>query len=95
MSWYGGSFEHLSLSGEFHHNRVRIRSSQVGAVNPDLGPLWSVERRASFALELLAELPLEEYITHEFAPEEAPAAYELLDGLGEHALQCVFRFGEP
>ena len=27
MSWYGGSFESLSLAGEFHHNRVRIRSS--------------------------------------------------------------------
>ena len=44
MSWYGGSFETLSLSGEFHHNRTRIISSQVGAINPYLGPLWSVGR---------------------------------------------------
>src|SRR5690606_34945999 len=49
MSWYGGTFESLSLSGEFHHNRTRIISSQVGATNPYLGPLWSVARRAKIA----------------------------------------------
>ena len=40
MSWYAGTFESLNLAGEFHHNRPRIISSQVAAVNPDLGPLW-------------------------------------------------------
>jgi 2-desacetyl-2-hydroxyethyl bacteriochlorophyllide A dehydrogenase len=94
MSWYGGTFESLSLAGEFHHNRVRIRSSQVGSVNPDLGPLWSTERRSALAGDLLAEFPLERYITHEFHPSGAGEAYELLDRLGPDALQCVFRFVE-
>jgi 2-desacetyl-2-hydroxyethyl bacteriochlorophyllide A dehydrogenase len=93
MSWYGGSFDGVRLSGEFHHNRVRIHSAQVGAVNPDLGPLWSVERRMALATELLEELPLERYITHEFRPDDAPQAYAMLDGLSEPALQCVFDFG--
>jgi len=92
LSWYGGTFEGLRLSGEFHHNRVRIRSSQVGAVNPELGPRWSVERRTQLALGLLAELPLEEYITHEFAPSDASRAYGLIDSLSDDVIQCVFTF---
>ena len=94
MSWYGGSFETLSLSGEFHHNRVRIRSSQVGAVNPDLGPLWSSERRMEIALGLLSELPLAEYVTHEFAPSQAPQAYAMIDGRDPDVLQCIFRYAD-
>ena len=39
MSWYAGTFESLSLSGEFHHNRPRIISSQVAGISPELGPL--------------------------------------------------------
>lgn len=93
MSWYGGSLEGVGLAAEFHHNRVKIRSSQVGAVSPDLGPLWSVERRMDLAVSLLAELPLEDYVSHELAPHEAPRAYEMLDRMTEPVLQCVFRFG--
>lgn len=93
MSWYGGTLDGVGLGGEFHHNRVDIRSSQVGAVNPQLGPLWSTARRMALARELLVELPLERYITHELEPQDAARAYAMLDGLDEPALQCVFRFG--
>jgi threonine dehydrogenase-like Zn-dependent dehydrogenase len=93
MSWYGGGLEGLNLAGEFHHNRVRIQSAQVGAVNPDLGPLWSTDRRMALATELLTELPLERYITHEYRPEQAAEAYAMLDNLTEPALQCIFDFG--
>jgi 2-desacetyl-2-hydroxyethyl bacteriochlorophyllide A dehydrogenase len=92
MSWYGGTLDGVGLGGEFHHNRVTIRSSQVGAVNRDL-PLWSVDRRMAICLELLTELPLERYITHELEPQDAGEAYRMLDSLDQPALQCVFRFG--
>ena len=93
MSWYGGTFETLSLTGEFHHNRVRISSSQVGAVNPDLGPLWSSgaahgDRIGGF----LHQLPLAEYITHEFEPSQAAEAYAMIDERRPDVLQCVFRY---
>jgi 2-desacetyl-2-hydroxyethyl bacteriochlorophyllide A dehydrogenase len=93
MSWYGGTFESLSLSGEFHHNRVRIHSSQVDAVNPDLGPLWSTARRMDVALALLVDLPLEDYITHEFTPAQADEAYEMIDHAAGMPIQCIFRHG--
>ena len=94
MSWYGGTFESLSLAGEFHHNRVRIISSQVDAVDPGLGPLWSTERRMAVATELLAAMPLEEYITHQFMPESAALAYEFIDHLDEPVVQCIFAYGK-
>ena len=90
LSWYGGAIDALELGAEFHHNRVRIHSSQVGNVSPDLGRLWSVERRNALSLALLAELPLERYITHEFAPEAAPDAYGRLDRREPDVVQCVF-----
>ena len=44
------------------------------------------------ALGLLAELPLEMYITHEFRPEDASDAYTTLDNLANEVVQCVFAF---
>ncbi len=93
MSWYGGTLDGVGFGGEFHHNRVNIRSSQVGAVDPALGPLWSNDRRMALACGLLTELPLERYITHELHPQDAALAYGLIDSRDESVLQCVFRFG--
>jgi 2-desacetyl-2-hydroxyethyl bacteriochlorophyllide A dehydrogenase len=95
LSWYGATIETLELGAEFHHNRVRIRSSQVDHVSPELGRLWSEGRRNALALELLAELPLERYITHEFAPADASEAYARLDSRDPGLLQCVFTFPGP
>jgi 2-desacetyl-2-hydroxyethyl bacteriochlorophyllide A dehydrogenase len=93
MSWYGSTLDGVGFGGEFHHNRVNIRSSQVGAVDPALGPLWSNDRRMALACELLTELPLERYITHELQPHDAALAYGMIDSRDESVLQCVFRFG--
>lgn len=81
MSWYGGTFESLSLSGEFHHNRTRIISSQVGATNPFLGPLWSVPRRSAIAREYidLFAKDLGGFITHRIPLADAGRGYRLLD----------------
>lgn len=93
MSWYGGTFESLNLAGEFHHNRIRVVSSQVGAVNPDLGPLWSATRRAEQVKRYLEAFDLAPLITHRFALEEAPKAYALLDENPDEAMQVVLTYG--
>lgn len=94
MSWYGGTFETLDLSGEFHHNRPRIVSSQVGAVNPYLGPLWNVGRRAKQVKQYLQQLDLSDLTSHRLPLEDARAAYELLDQHPERALQVIFSYRE-
>lgn len=94
MSWYGGTFENLSLSGEFHHNRPRIISSQVGTVNPFLGPLWSVGRRSRIAREYLSILApdLKGFVTHRVPLAEAGSGYGLLDQGSPDVMQVLIDY---
>jgi 2-desacetyl-2-hydroxyethyl bacteriochlorophyllide A dehydrogenase len=94
MSWYGGTFESLSLSGEFHHNRPRIISSQVGNVNPFLGPLWSTQRRGEIAREFLSELApdLKGFISHRVPLAEAGRGYGLLDQGSPDVMQVLIDY---
>ena len=92
MSWYGGTFESLNLSGEFHHNRPRVISSMVAAVNPDLGPLWNTARRQEVVSRLLTELDLAPLFTHEFPIGQAAEAYALVDQAPEGLVQCVLTY---
>jgi threonine dehydrogenase-like Zn-dependent dehydrogenase len=91
ISWYGKPASDLVLSGEFHHNRVHIRSSQVGRINPLLVN-WSLERRGRTALDLLWRLKVEEMITARFRPEQAAEAYRAVDQGEDPPLQAVFTY---
>jgi len=93
LSWYGGSFEHLRLSDEFHHNRIQVISSQVGSINPRLGPLWSASRRQELVEQLLRELDLDPLFTHFFAVERAADAYQAVDEMAPNLVQCVLEYG--
>jgi len=92
MSWYNGSFADLDLMGEFHHNRARIRSSQVAAVNPDLGPLWSVPRRLELASDLLGRLDLAPLVSHRVPFDQGPEMYRLLDQSPDQAMQVILDY---
>ena len=94
MSWYGGTFESLQLSGEFHHNRTRIISSQVGAVNPMLGPMWSVARRGEIVRELmdLYAGDLTGFVTHRIPLAQAGQGYRLLDQGAPDVLQVIIDY---
>lgn len=93
LSWYGGTFENLRLSDEFHHNRIQVISSQVGAVNPRLGPLWSKSRRQELVDRLLGELTLAPLFTHTFNVERAADAYRAVDEMAPNLVQCVLVYG--
>lgn len=96
MSWYGGTFESLQLSGEFHHNRTRIISSQVGAVNPALGPMWNVARRGEIVREMIDEYAddLSSFVTHRIPLSEAGRGYRLLDQSAPDVLQVLIEYGK-
>ena len=85
-SWYGTKPVALSLGERFHRGRVRLRSSQVGRMSPDLGPRWDRSRRMETVLDLLPRLRLKELISHRFPFGEAPDAYRLVD---EHPGEVV------
>jgi 2-desacetyl-2-hydroxyethyl bacteriochlorophyllide A dehydrogenase len=91
-SWYGTKPVTLALGGHFHRGRVRLRSSQVGRVDPALAPRWDRVRRMDTVLGLLGRLKLRELISHRIPFEEAPKAYTLLDERPEEALQVIFTY---
>ena len=91
-SWYGTREVRLALGGAFHRRRLRLVSSQVSTLDPSLSPRWSRERRTDLVRALLAELPLEDLISHRFPFSEAPSAYELLDARPEECLQVVLDY---
>ncbi|MBC8162890.1 MAG: zinc-binding alcohol dehydrogenase, partial [Roseiflexaceae bacterium] len=78
-SWYGSKPTTLQLGGRFHRGRLTLRSSQVGRLNPALGPRWDYQRRLETVAALLPRLQLRELLTHRFPIAEAAAAYQLVD----------------
>jgi 2-desacetyl-2-hydroxyethyl bacteriochlorophyllide A dehydrogenase len=92
LSWYGGTFESLNLSREFHHLRPRIVATQVGGLAPHLGPLWSMPRRQGLVSDLLATLDLVPLMTHEFDIEDAADAYACVHSRPDDLVQCLIRY---
>jgi 2-desacetyl-2-hydroxyethyl bacteriochlorophyllide A dehydrogenase len=91
-SWYGTKPITLALGGRFHRGRVRLRSSQVGRLNPELSPRWGKVRRMETVLVLLGRLDLGDLISHRIPFERAPEAYRLLDERPGEAVQVVFTY---
>ena len=95
-SWYGTKPVTLNLGGRFHRERIRVRSSQVGRVNPELAPRWDRTRRTKAVLGLLEDprLRLESLISHRFAFSEAPLAYRLADESPSETAQVILTYKE-
>jgi len=93
-SWYGTKPVTLALGGHFHRGRVRLRSSQVGRLNPDLAPRWDYARRTEAVMELLPQLRLAELVSHRFPFARAPEAYQLLDAHPGETMQVVLTYGD-
>jgi 2-desacetyl-2-hydroxyethyl bacteriochlorophyllide A dehydrogenase len=91
-SWYGAKSVGLQLGGHFHRGRVRIRSSQVGQLDPGLLPRWDRARRGQAVLSLLEHLPLDQLVTHRIPFEEAARAYRLVDEHPEDTIQVILTY---
>jgi 2-desacetyl-2-hydroxyethyl bacteriochlorophyllide A dehydrogenase len=88
-SWYGTKPVSLSLGDHFHRGRVRLRSSQVGRIAPELGSRWDLTRRTEAVLSLLPRLRLKELVSHFITFVEAPEAYRLVDESFDETVQVV------
>ena len=91
-SWYGNKAARINLGGAFHRNRLKIISSQVSTISPEHTLEWTKEKRLQKAMNLIAELNVEKYITHRFPLSQAEKAYQLLDKDAEKALQVIFTY---
>ena len=91
-SWYGAKPVTLGLGGHFHRGRIRIRSSQVGQVDPALHPRWDRARRSEVVLALLGDLPLDQLISHRIPFPDAGRAYRLVDEHPQETVQVILTY---
>jgi 2-desacetyl-2-hydroxyethyl bacteriochlorophyllide A dehydrogenase len=92
--FYQGPATALRLGEEFHHNRVRLVPSQIGAVPTVLRRRWTRQRLDATVMQLCARgrltpLPL---VSHVLPAARAAEAYELLDDPPADVLQVILDF---
>jgi 2-desacetyl-2-hydroxyethyl bacteriochlorophyllide A dehydrogenase len=91
-SWYGEKRVQLNLGGDFHRSRIRLISSQVSNLAPELTGRWNKARRFELAWKLLARFHPERWITHRFPLSQAQQAFTLIDQHPQDTIQVIFQF---
>jgi 2-desacetyl-2-hydroxyethyl bacteriochlorophyllide A dehydrogenase len=91
-SWYGEKRAEIDLGGSFHRSRIKLISSQVSSIAPELSGRWDKARRFAVAWEALKRIQPQKWITHRFPIAEADKAYRLLDERPQEALQVLFTY---
>ncbi|HVN16383.1 MAG TPA: zinc-binding alcohol dehydrogenase [Anaerolineales bacterium] len=91
-SWYGEKRAPIDFGGAFHRSRIKLISSQVSTIAPELSGRWDKTRRFEVAWEALKRIHPEKWITHRFPLQQAADAYRLLDEYPQDALQIVFQY---
>jgi 2-desacetyl-2-hydroxyethyl bacteriochlorophyllide A dehydrogenase len=92
-SWYGKKRADLSLGGRFHRSRIRLISSQVSSLGPELTGRWTKSRRLETAWSLIGRVDPVRYVTHRFPFDRAHEAYVALDQDPEHCVQVILTYG--
>ncbi len=90
--WYQGSCSNLSLSEEFHHNRIALRCSQTGSTNPEIRHMWDVTRKEKTCMSLLTQLKLENLITTRIPYDSIAEAYRTIDTDPAQVIQTVITY---
>ena len=93
-SWYGQKRAPIDLGGAFHRSRIKLISSQVSTIAPELSGRWDKGRRFEVALEALKRIQPDKWITHRFAIEDAAQAYQLLDQNPQETIQVIFNHSQ-
>jgi threonine dehydrogenase-like Zn-dependent dehydrogenase len=91
-SWYGRKRVSLDLGGRFHRSRIRLISSQVSNLAPELTGRWDKPRRFALAWQMLELIRPARFITQRVPIQEAPEAYRLLDESPEQTIQVVLEY---
>jgi 2-desacetyl-2-hydroxyethyl bacteriochlorophyllide A dehydrogenase len=91
-SWYGQKRAALDLGGVFHRSRIRLLSSQVSTIAPELSGRWDKARRLEQAWRALERIKPEKWITHRFDLQQAAQAYKILDKNPQDAIQILITY---
>lgn len=91
-SWYGEKRADLALGGAFHRSRIKLISSQVSTLTPELSGRWTKSRRLDVAWEMLSRVTPSRFITHRFPFSQAADAYRLIDQHPDQTIQVIFTY---
>jgi 2-desacetyl-2-hydroxyethyl bacteriochlorophyllide A dehydrogenase len=91
-SWYGEKQVEVNLGGTFHRSRIKLISSQVSTIAPELDGRWDKARRFDAAWKALERVRPEKWITHRFAIDDAAKAYRLLDEAPQETIQVLLTY---
>lgn len=91
-SWYGQKRAEVDLGGSFHRSRIRLISSQVSTISPELSGRWDKSRRFEVAWQALERIQPQKWITHRFSLNDAEKAYQLLDENPRETIQVIFEY---
>jgi threonine dehydrogenase-like Zn-dependent dehydrogenase len=94
--FYQGGASNLHLGEEFHHNRLSIIASIGGWGTPNRhAPQWDRRRVLDVATRLLYtdRVSVDRLLTRTFPFDDAPAAYEWLDGHPQDAVKVALDYG--
>jgi threonine dehydrogenase-like Zn-dependent dehydrogenase len=88
-SWYGEKPAEIHLGGSFHRSRIKLISSQVSSLSPELSGRWDKARRFDVAWKALERIQPGKWITHRFSIDDAAQAYRLLDESPQETIQVI------
>ena len=91
-SWYGSKPAALDLGSRFHRRRLRLISSQVSTLTPELAARWSHKRRFEVAWEMIRRIRPARFITRRIPLTQAPEAYKLIDKDPAADIQVVLEY---
>ena len=91
-SWYGEKKTEVSLGRAFHRSRIKLISSQVSTIAPELSGRWDKTRRFDVAWKALERIKPDKWITHQFPIERAADAYRLLDENPQETIQVLITY---
>ncbi|NPV77832.1 MAG: zinc-binding dehydrogenase [Anaerolineae bacterium] len=91
-SWYGKKTAELSLGGAFHRSRIKLISSQVSTISPELSGRWTKNRRFEVAWQQLAKVQPSRWITQVFPFEQAAEAYRKIAQEPQETIQVVLKY---
>ena len=91
-SWYGEKHAEIDLGSAFHRSRIRLISSQVSTLAPELSGRWDKARRFEVAWRALQKIEPKKWITHHFSIGQAQEAYRLLDEDPQQTIQILVTY---
>ena len=92
--FYQGGATDLRLGEEFHHNRVRLVASQIGATPVALGARWDQQRLVAVFMDQVrrGRVDVGRLVTDVLDAAEVATAFQRLDRGDPDVLQVVLRF---